>query len=73
MPSGDYESLEWIPRNLPKDNLVEKAPVPQLKTPKKSLSLFLNVKKDNVPWHMHRSRITHKYCEVSKGKRDNLS
>ena len=63
MPSGDYEWLKcpWIPRDFPKDNLAENVPLQHTK------SRFSSVKKVNVPWNMHRSRITHKYFEVSCG------
>ena len=64
----DYEWVKcpWMPCNFPKNNLAKKVPVLQLNTLKKSMCHFFMCKKVNVPWHIHRSRITHKYCEVPK-------
>ena len=71
MPIGDYEWLKcpWILRNFPKDNLAEKSTCHVIEHTKKSLSQLSRRKKVNIPWHMHWSRFTHKYCEVPKSLR----
>ena len=71
MPTGDYEWLKcpWILRNFPKDNLAEKSTCHVMNTSKSPCPIFSRRKKVNIPWHMHRFRITHKYCEVPKSLR----
>ena len=50
--------------NFPKDNIAEKKFSYWTEYIKKVNVRFFQVKKVLVPWHIHQSHITHKYCVV---------